>query len=178
MIKSTSSIKNPAVFNFESKDSGKFSFQFSVVDEKLRSNISVLDHFYVSGGSNLRKYANNKMIQCEAVELIANKEKYNVGDTGEVLLIAPFSPAYGVMTIDCEGVEQISSFVMKEDIEILNFVVKKEWIPGVSIKVHLDGSQYRTNQVGNVVKDAPKRPAYAQGTKKITVNLYCYFLLF
>lgn len=95
-------------------------------------NVSTLNRFYVSGAKNPRKGANNKKIPLEEITLIPNKETYEDGDVGEVLIIAPFSPCYGTLTIDCEGTVHISSFEMKSETDILTFPIKKEWLPSIT----------------------------------------------
>ena len=72
-------------------------------------------------------------------------------------MIAPFSPAFGTFTITCEGVVHIHQFEMKNDTEIVKFPIKKEWVPSVKLIVELNGSQYRTNELGQEQMDKPKR---------------------
>ena len=72
-------------------------------------------------------------------------------------MIAPFSPAFGTLTIDCEGTVHVHSFEMKNDTEIVKFPIKKEWVPGITLRVELNGGQYRTNELGQNQMDKPKR---------------------
>eukprot|EP01091_Cochliopodium_minus_P010623 TRINITY_DN2855_c0_g1_i2.p1 TRINITY_DN2855_c0_g1~~TRINITY_DN2855_c0_g1_i2.p1 ORF type:complete len:1932 (-),score=539.22 TRINITY_DN2855_c0_g1_i2:115-5910(-) len=175
-LTSSSDKNKPVVLNFEGKKSGEYEFEFTVQDERLRSNTSVLSDFTVSGGFNPRKYANNKKITSETVSIIPNKKSYEAGEVAEVLIVSPFSPAHGVLTVDCEGVEHLETFELKDDSDIFNFKIKKEWIPGATIQVQLNGSQFRTNDIGIAQKNAPKRPAFASGSIRFDVSEKFYEL--
>ena len=56
-------------------------------------------------------------------------------------MISPFAPAFGILRLDCGGIVHSEAFEMKEETHILNFKVKKEWIPSLKLDVELNGSK-------------------------------------
>ncbi|MGI8669867.1 MAG: Ig-like domain-containing protein, partial [Aridibacter sp.] len=79
---------------FTAKEGGRYIITALVMDDRERFNESEMT-VWVAGGKTPPK----RNVEQEKVELIPSREKYKPGDTAEILVLAPFSPAEGVLTL-------------------------------------------------------------------------------
>jgi len=101
----------------------------------------------------------------EEVTLVPERQSYAVGDTANLLVQAPFSPAEGVLTVRAGGnLLETRRFTMEAGSTTLAIPVTARHVPDFSVAVDLVGARVRTDDNGAAVLDAPKRVAYAGGS--------------
>ncbi len=96
---SLSSRLEPAACSFDTPIGGSYRISAVVSDEKGRQNKTDLTR-WVSGG----KRPPARKVEQEDVTLIPDKDTYKPGDTAQILVQAPFSPADGVLTVSRSGI--------------------------------------------------------------------------
>ncbi|MCL2779830.1 MAG: MG2 domain-containing protein [Polyangiaceae bacterium] len=99
----------------------------------------------------------------DEVTVIANKYAYKPGETAELLVIAPFTPAEGVLTVRRQGIVHIERFTMHALAHVLKVKLSESWVPNVEMHVDLVGATVRENATGKLDEHLPKRPAHASG---------------
>ncbi|CAF2761688.1 unnamed protein product [Rotaria sp. Silwood2] len=149
---------------------------YSVKDEQGRLAMSFYDNFYVSGGHE-KEIETQKVdyIPTETITIVPNAKNYQPDDTCELLILAPFSPANGLVIFDCEGqVSQPIQFQIEsgKNSTTVEFKISKDWIPNFKIHAELTGSIPRETEV----TDSPHRPAIATGSVTLEVSRDVYKL--
>src|SRR5690606_38838725 len=91
------------------------------------------------------------------------KKSYEVGETAEVLVQAPFSPAHGVWLLKREGIVTTTPIVLDGGAATIKVPIEEWMIPGVSLSVFLNGEADRVDDNGKPDPKMPKRPAFAMG---------------
>ena len=120
---------------------------------------------WVSGGQR----PPSRNIEQEEVTLIPDKETYQPGDTAQILVQSPFSPAEGLLTVSRSGFVYTTRFLIKDGTTTLSIPIKPEYIPNINIQVDLVGSAERTDDQGNVLKNTEPRPAFATAQLKLNI---------
>ncbi|MBN2048639.1 MAG: hypothetical protein JW750_12410 [Anaerolineaceae bacterium] len=150
--------------SFETELGGKYQITAIVADDQGRENRSRITR-WVSGG----EVAPSRNIEQETVTLIPNQETYQPGDSAEILVQSPFGPAEGLLTVSRSGILYTERFSMEEDSITLEIPIKEEHIPNLVVQVDLNGTAQRMDDEGNLLEDAPARPAFATG--QLTLNV-------
>ncbi len=143
---------------FETPLGGSYQITAQISDEAGRLNQTQITR-WVSGE---KRPAANRVEQ-ESVSLIPNQNTYQPGDTAEVLVQSPFSPAQGLLTVSRSGILYTESFAITDGTAVLRIPITDEHIPNLNLQVDLTGSAPRTDERGEPIPDIPARPAYARG---------------
>ncbi len=143
---------------------GEYQITAVVTDGTGRQNQSSFTR-WVSGGQG--KPSRN--VEQESVELIPDKENYQPGDVAEILVLSPFGPAEGLLTVSRNGILYTERFQMTESSTTLQIRIEDKYIPNLHVQVDLVGSAPRLDDAGNVLPDAPARPAYATGNLNLQI---------
>ncbi|HKJ26068.1 MAG TPA: alpha-2-macroglobulin family protein, partial [Anaerolineales bacterium] len=154
----------PVNCTFETPMGGRYKITATVTDEQGRDNQSSITR-WVSGGKQPTAFE----VEQETAMLVPDKETYQPGDTAEILVMSPFSPAEGLLTVSRNGVLYTERFVIEEDTTTLLIPIEEAHLPNLNIQVDLVGAAQRTDALGNIVEDVPDRPAYASGS--LTLNI-------
>lgn len=154
----------PVACRFTPKKGGRYRVTAVTVDEQDRPNRSEIT-VWVAGGERPpgRKLAH------EAVELVPDRERYQPGDVAEVLVLAPFYPAEGVLTLRRSGVVVVERFRMDGPSFVLRVPIEDGFVPNVHVAVELVGAAERLGPNGRPAKGAPPRPAYGGGSINLSV---------
>jgi uncharacterized protein YfaS (alpha-2-macroglobulin family) len=136
-----------------------------VMDDRERFNETEMT-VWVAGG----KMPPNRNVEKEKVEIIPSQKEYKAGDTAEILVMAPFTPAEGILTLRREGIVKTERFSMRESSLTLKIPIEEAYLPNIYAQVDIVGSADRTNDDGEVNKDLAKRPAYASGSINLSVS--------
>ena len=129
------SAEEPVRCTFETPEGGTYRITASIADDSDRRNETQITR-WVSGGQ--RPTANR--VEEEEVTLIPDHEEYAPGDTAEVLVQAPFSPAEGLLTIRRLGLVRTERFTMDEPSMTLEVPITEDDIPNVTVQVDLVGT--------------------------------------
>ncbi|MGB8982486.1 MAG: Ig-like domain-containing protein, partial [Anaerolineales bacterium] len=154
----------PATCTFETPLGGSYRITAQVTDEFGRKNQSRITR-WVSGGQR----PPSRKVEQEQVTLIPDKETYQPGDTAEILVQSPFSPAEGLLTVSRSGILYTTRFTIEEGSTTLRIPIEEEHIPNLNIQVDLVGASPRTDDRGEPLPNVPPRPAYA--TAQLNLNI-------
>lgn len=154
----------PVTCSFETTVGGRFQITATISDGQGRQNRSRITR-WVSGGQ--RPPA--REVEQEELTLIPDQETYQPGDVAEILVQAPFSPAEGLLTVSRSGLLYTERFEIDDGSLTLKVPIEAEHIPNLNVQVDLVGSAPRLDDAGEVVAEAPPRPAYATGRLNLNI---------
>lgn len=151
--------------SFIAKQGGQYSVKATVVDERDRPNESSLT-VWVPGG----KVPPTRSVEKQEVQIIPSKKDYQPGDVAELLVISPFTPAEGVLTLRREGLVKTERFTMKDSSTTLRVPLDPRYLPNITAQVDLVGSVARTNDRGEPEPKLAPRPAFASGNIGLSIS--------
>ena len=154
----------PGTCSFETPRGGSYQITAHVTDVQGRKNQSRFTR-WVSGGE--QPPARN--VEQEKLTLIPDKESYQPGDTAEILVQSPFTPAEGLLTVSRSGILYTTRFEIEDGSATLNIPIEEEHIPNLNIQVDLVGSAPRNDDRGEPLSNVPPRPAYASGQLNLSI---------
>jgi uncharacterized protein YfaS (alpha-2-macroglobulin family) len=136
----------------------------TVTDAQGRRNQSRL-RLWVAGGT----LPPSREVEQEKVTLIPDKKEYAAGDTAELLVLAPFTPAEGVLSLRRSGILRTERFRMSGSSHTVRVKIEEGWTPNLHVQVDLVGAAPRTTDAGLPDPALPARPAYAMGTVNLKI---------
>ena len=154
----------PVTCTFETPVGGRYQINAEVTDQQGRRNQSQFTR-WVSGGET----PPSRRVEQESVTLIPDKETYQPGETAEILVQAPFSPAEGLLTVSRSGMLYTERFEMDSDSITLKVPIKAEYIPNLQLQVDLVGAAPRFDDQGQILEGVTPRPAYASGQLGLSI---------
>ncbi len=158
------SAANATQCRFETREGGRYRITARIYDDRERPNETALT-LWVAGG----KQPQQRDVAQEKVELIPGSKEYQPGETAEILVQSPFSPAEGVVTLRRSGLASSERFTMNGSSHTLKIPIKEEYLPNIHVQVDLVGASSRTNEEGKADEKLPKRPAFASGTINLSI---------
>ncbi|MBM3190039.1 MAG: hypothetical protein FJZ90_15120, partial [Chloroflexi bacterium] len=161
------SAEEPISCRFETPEGGTYRITATIEDGSGRPNLTQILR-WVSGG---KQPSRDKVEQEEAV-LIPSQERYQPGDTAEILVQSPFVPAEGLLTLSFNGIVYSERFRMDEGSYTLKVPIVEEHIPNVHVQVDLVGAAPRLDAQGEINTRLPARPAFAKGSLDLSVPPY------
>ncbi len=148
----------PVTCTFTTELGGEYRIAATMQDNEGRPNYTQIDR-WVGGGQ--RPAA--QTVEQEQVTLIPDQERYQPGDTAQILIQSPFSPAEGMATISRGDILTTERFVIEDGTYTLQVPIEEGHIPNLTVQVDLNGAAARTDGEGEPLTDVPFRPAYATG---------------
>jgi uncharacterized protein YfaS (alpha-2-macroglobulin family) len=149
---------------FETREGGSYRVTADVTDDQGRRNESRL-RLWVAGGT----MPPSREVEQEKVTLLPDKKEHAAGETAEVLVLAPFAPAEGVLSLRRGGILRTERFTMTGSSHTLRVKVEEGWTPNVHVQVDLVGAAARTTDAGEPDPRLPARPAFAAGTLNLPI---------
>jgi uncharacterized protein YfaS (alpha-2-macroglobulin family) len=162
-VKSTANVVN---CEFIAKQGGVYAINAKVMDDKERPNESELT-LWVAGG----KTPPQREVTKEEAQLIPSRKEYAPGDVAEILVMSPFVPAEGILTLRRNGIVKTERFTMNESSKTLKIPLEEKYLPNIYAQVDLVGAAERTDDKGEVDKTLAKRPALASGTLNLPISI-------
>lgn len=150
---------------FVAKQGGRYTITATVMDDKERFNQSQMT-VWVPGGKQPPK----RNVEQEQVQIIPSKKDYQPGDVAELLVIAPFSPAEGVLTLRRDGIVKTERFSMRDSSITLKVPIDEKYLPNINAQVDLVGAASRTDDKGEVDPKLAARPAFASGNLNLAIS--------
>ncbi len=150
---------------FVAKGGGRYIITALVMDDRERYNESEMT-VWVAGGKTVPQ----RNVSQEKVEIIPSQKDYKPGDVAELLVIAPFTPAEGVLTLRREGIVKTERFTMKESSMTLKIPIEEGYLPNIYANIDLVGAAVRTDDKGEVADKLAKRPAFAAGSLNLPIS--------
>ncbi len=158
------SAKEPVTCTFQPTEGGTYRIVATVLDDRERRNETEITR-WVSGGK--RPVA--QQVEQEEVTLIPDRKEYQPGDVAEILVQAPFYPAEGLLTLQRSGLVYTERFTMDGPSYTLEIPIREAYIPNLYVQVDLVGAAPRLDEGGEASERLPKRPAFAQGSIRLSV---------
>jgi uncharacterized protein YfaS (alpha-2-macroglobulin family) len=153
------------ICKFVAKAGGRYTISASVMDDRERFNESEIT-VWVAGGRVVPK----RNVEQEEAQIIPNKKEYAAKDVAEILVLAPFTPAEGVLTLRREGLVKTERFSMKDSSIVLRIPLEEKYLPNITAQVDLVGATQRTNDKGEVDAKLSNRPAFASGSINLPIS--------
>ncbi len=154
-----------ATCKFTAKAGGRYTISANVMDDRERFNESEIT-IWVAGGKTVPK----RNVEQEEAQIIPNKKEYAPGDVAEILVLSPFAPAEGVLTLRREGLVKTERFTIRESSTILRIPLDEKYLPNITAQVDLVGATARTNDKGEVDAKLSNRPAFASGSINLPIS--------
>ncbi|MBE7516262.1 MAG: hypothetical protein HS105_06610 [Chloracidobacterium sp.] len=146
------------------KRGGTYTITATVMDDRERFNQSEIT-VWVPGGQSPPE----RTLEKEDVQIIPAKKDHSPGDVAEFLVIAPFSPAEGILTLRRDGLVKAERFTMTGSSITLKVPIEERYLPNIHVQVDLVGSAPRADGGEGKAKAIP-RPAFASGDIDIKVS--------
>lgn len=158
------SAAEPQKCTFVAKQGGRYKISAAVMDDRERFNESEIT-VWVPGGKTPPK----RTVEQEQVQIIPSKKEFAPGETAELLVISPFTPAEGVLTLRRDGIVKTERFSMKESSVTLKIALEAAYLPNIYAQIDLVGSAVRANDKGEVDPKLSNRPAFAGGNINLSI---------
>ncbi len=104
-----------------------------------------------------------------SAQLVLDKKEYKGGDVAEVLVMAPFGPAEGIVTVGRQGMVRSERFSLRGSSGTIQVKIDPAWVPNAFVRVDLAGAAPRNGDDGNPDPKLPKRPAHASGVATLVI---------
>lgn len=154
----------PARCGFLPREGGDYRVTAIVTDGQGRPNRSRIQ-LWVAGGAQPPR----RQVAQEEVTLVPARKDYRPGETAEVLVLAPFADAEGLLTLRRSGLVRTERFRIQGSSHTLRIPIEDAFVPNVHLQVDLVGAAPRTADDGTVDAKLPKRPAFASGSIDLAV---------
>ncbi|MCW5961637.1 MAG: hypothetical protein KIS76_15850 [Pyrinomonadaceae bacterium] len=153
------------ICKFVAKAGGRYTIKANVMDDRERFNESEFT-VWVAGGKTVPK----RNVEMEEAQIIPSQKDFKPGDVAELLVLSPFTPAEGVLTLRRDGIVKTERFSMKDSSIILKIPLEEKYLPNIHAQVDLVGAAPRTDDKGEVNEKLAKRPAYASGSIDLPIS--------
>ncbi len=149
---------------FEAREGGSWRILARVHDDAGRTNESEL-RVWVAGG----RVPPRRGLEQEVVTLVPDRRSYAAGDVARVLVVAPFAPAQGLLTLRRSGLLREERFTIDGASRTLEVPIEEAYTPNLHVQVDLVGAAARQEGAPGTPSGGPGRPAFASGTIDLAV---------
>jgi uncharacterized protein YfaS (alpha-2-macroglobulin family) len=150
--------------SMKAKQGGRYKVWAVVADEKGRKSQSATTLWVIGDDS-----PKDRGLRGGEVQLVPDQKDYVPGDTAEILVVAPFAPAEGVLRLERQGVVHLERFSMRTRTVALKVKLEEAHVPNVRAAVSLVGAETRDGPDGAPDPALKKRPAFADGRQELKV---------
>jgi alpha-2-macroglobulin len=155
---------DPVRCTFQAREGGAWRVTATVADDRQRRNQSQI-RVWVAGG----KLPAARQVEQEKVTLVPDKQEYKAGETAEVLVLSPFAPAEGLLTLRRSGLVRHERFTMSGGSHTVRVRIEEGFTPNVHLQVDLVGAAPRLRDDGEPDPKLAARPAFAAGSLDLSV---------
>ncbi|WP_353612149.1 alpha-2-macroglobulin family protein [Mycobacterium sp. IS-1496] len=138
---------------------GRWTVVVEAADADGRAHRSTLESWVGGAGAGA-----DLQVKGDELQLIPHRPAYMPGDVAEVLLLAPFTPAYGQVLLERDGVVRTEPLHVTDSFHTLRIPVEDAFTPGVDVHILLTGAVARSDAPAGVT-----RPAFASGSVHLSV---------
>jgi uncharacterized protein YfaS (alpha-2-macroglobulin family) len=149
---------------FKTAQGGSYRVIAVVKDEHGRLN-QTATQIYVMG-ADLPK---SKALGGDRASLVPDKKEYKPGEVAEVLVLSPFVPAEGLLTVRRQGIVHVERFTMRTASQAIKLKLDDALVPNAEVRIDLVGSAPRDDASGTSDPTLPKRPAFASSAVDVKV---------
>lgn len=147
------------------QEPGRYRIEATVTDLRGRRSETHLEVWVASDTARP-----DRMLQGEDARLLWSKTAYAPGEEAEVLVMAPFFPAEGLLTLRRQGIVHVQRFSVTGSSTTLRFPIDESLVPNVEARVDLVGVVPREGADHKPDARLPKRPAFASATANVKVS--------
>ncbi len=149
---------------FSTDVGGTYRITAIVTDESGHRNRTEFTQ-WVTGGEGRP----SRNVELETVTIVPDHQTYAPGETAQLLVQAPFSPATGLVNIIRGGIVSTQTFETEDGSAVIDIPIDDAYIPGVTVQVDMVGTAARTADDGTPLPDLPPRTAYASGQVGLSI---------
>lgn len=145
--------------SLESLAAGRWTVIVEASDADGRAHSSTIE-VWVAGAAALA----GRSAKSDELQLIPDRPTYEPGDVAEIMIMAPFTPAHGLVLVERDGVVSTEPLRVIDSCQTLRIPMEDAFTPGVHVEVVLAGTVAR--------EDAPagfSQPAFASGSVYLPV---------
>ena len=143
---------------------GRWTLALEAADADARPYRSSLEVWIAGRGAEP-----DRRNDASELELVPDRRAYAPGDTAEILVPAPFTPAEGLLLLERDGILEARRFTVTEPLHALGVAIEDGMTPGLHAHVLLVGATPRDDIPGSSGPAGTPRPAYAEGTVRLAV---------
>ena len=144
---------------------GQYKITAVVADDAGGRNRSEFTR-WVSGAETVP----TRDVQQESATVVPNQEHYRPGDTAQLLVVAPFAKANGLLTVSANGTMRTQHFVLEHGSAVVNVPIADTDTHGLTVQVDLAGQAPRLRDDGTKDPTLPPRPAFASASLPLQVQ--------
>jgi hypothetical protein len=144
---------------------GQYKITAVVTDDAGGRNRSELTR-WVSGAETVP----TRDVQQESATVVPNQEHYRPGDTAELLVVAPFAKAGGLLTVSANRTVTTQRFALEQGSAIVKVPITDADTHGLTVQVDLAGQAARLRDDGTKDPTLPPRPAFASASLPLHVD--------
>ncbi|MDF2692825.1 MAG: hypothetical protein K0S65_1208, partial [Labilithrix sp.] len=145
--------------SFKTQQGGTWRVWSIVTDEHGRKN-QTMTSLWVIGNEQPK----DRGLKGATANVVLDKKEYQPGELAEVLVVAPFAPAEGLLTVRRQGIVHVERFSMKAASQAIKLQLDDTLVPNAEVRVDLVGQDVREDDSGRPDDRLPKRPAFATGS--------------
>ncbi|NIR44357.1 MAG: hypothetical protein GWN99_00345 [Gemmatimonadetes bacterium] len=119
----------PVRCEFRARRGGAYRISATVRDDQGRPSLTELT-VWAAGGAG-------RTGPDRGIQLIADRDEYQPGDTAEILVQSPYDPAEGIVTLRREGLVRTERFRVDGTTHVLRVPILEEYIPNLHVNVEL-----------------------------------------
>jgi uncharacterized protein YfaS (alpha-2-macroglobulin family) len=123
-------------------------------------------YYYVAGRGN----AGWEMRDDDIIEIVADKEQYDVGDTARILVKSPYDSARCLVTIERELIIDKFTQVLRGNADYIELPIKSRYLPNVYVCVTLLRGRARDLSWDEEKEQDLGKPQFKIGYLNLTVN--------
>lgn len=156
---------NPVACTFTPKEPGFHIVEATTTDAKNRTQKTTMG-FYVTGS----RWAAWQRNDSDRIDLVADKPRYEVGDTAKILVKSPWPKAEAVVTLEREGVRWAKRMVLDGAAEPLAIPIDEEMVPNAFVGVVLFRGRVDEGAPSDPTDADPGRPVIGYGYVELKVE--------
>ncbi len=152
----TTGADGKAVFTFTPPNGGSYQINLTTRDEAGNTIRSAVYTWVASG-----EYVSWQMANNNRIDLIADRDEYQIGDTAEILITSPFQGVHeALITVERGDILSVERVTMTSNTYIYRLPITSEHVPNVFVSVVLVKGVDDTNPIA----------AFRTGLVQISVN--------
>lgn len=149
---------------FKTAQGGSYRLVAIVKDEHGRAN-QTATQIYVMGQDQPK----DKKLAGDRATVVPDKKEYQPGELADVLVLSPFVPAEGLLTVRRQGIVHVERFSMRSSSTALKLKLDDALVPNAEVRVDLVGSAPRDDASGAPDDKLPRRPAFASNAVSVKI---------
>ena len=160
----TSSTK-PVSCSITAGVAGQYKISAVVTDDAGGRNRSEFTR-WVSGTDSVP----TRSVDQQSATVVPDKDTYTPGDTAQLLVVAPFASAHGLLAVSSNGATRTQPFTVEHGSAVLQVPIAATDTRGLTVQVDLAGQAARLRADGTTDPKLPPRPAFATATLALHVQ--------